>query len=170
MRTRPMADKIREAAFSMLWSLEVRPVRVLDLYAGSGSIGIEALSRGADYADFVEHRRDAVETINRNLEATGLTNVARVHQTSVERFVNAASSAYDFIIMDPPYADPEIPERIEQLSFSAAVDDGSVLLIGHAPYVELPDRIGRFELLRHRCHGDSCFSIYEIGGRLDEQG
>ena len=157
-----MADKIREAAFSALWSLGIEPQRVLDLYSGSGSIGIEALSRGAEYADFVEQARDAVEVIKENLKATKLDDVAQVHQMPVDRFVELATEAYDFVIMDPPYADKDIQERIEQLSQSRAVQRGTVLLLGHAPYVKLPEQIGRFERLRERCHGDSCFSIFEI--------
>lgn len=164
MRTRPMADKIREASFQVLWSLGVEPKRVLDLYAGSGSVGIEALSRGAEYADFVEQARDAVAVIKQNLKSTDLEQFGRVHQVSVSRFVGSARRPYDFVIMDPPYADPDIAERIEQLSYSGAVEENTVLLLGHAPYVKLPERVGRFTRLRERCHGDSCFSIFEIDG------
>jgi 16S rRNA (guanine966-N2)-methyltransferase len=157
-----MADKIREAAFSALWSLEVEPTRVLDLFAGSGSIGIEALSRGAEFADFVEQAAAAVAVIRQNLRTTEFEERARVHQMPVERFVDTASEPYDFVIMDPPYADPDIKDVMERLSFSHAVRDGTVLLIGHAPYVQLGERVGRFRRLRERCHGDSCFSIFEI--------
>jgi 16S rRNA (guanine966-N2)-methyltransferase len=162
MRTRPMADKIREAAFSTLWSLGIEPRRVLDLYAGSGSVGIEALSRGAEFADFVEQARDAVLVIRQNLRTTDLEDLAQVHQVPVQRFIESASCPYDFVIMDPPYAAPDIEERIEQLSYSGAVEDGTALLLGHAPYVKLSERVGRFVRLRERCHGDSCYSIFEI--------
>jgi 16S rRNA (guanine966-N2)-methyltransferase len=162
LRTRPMADKIREAAFSTLWSLGVQPVRVLDLYAGSGSVGIEALSRGAEYADFVEQAGAAVSVIRQNLRSTGLEESARVHQMPVQRFIDTVAAPYDFIIIDPPYADPDIEEFVERVSFSPAVEDGTVVLIGHAPYLKLPERVGRFVRLRERCHGDSCFSIFEV--------
>jgi 16S rRNA (guanine966-N2)-methyltransferase len=162
MRTRPMADKIKEAAYSMLWSLDIEPKRVLDLYAGSGSVGIEALSRGAEYADFVEQARDAVLVIRQNLKSTDFDSVAQVHQMPVQRFIESANQAYDFIIMDPPYADRDIEDRVEQLSYSGAVGPDSALLLGHAPYVKLPEQVGRFVRLRERCHGDSCFSIFEI--------
>lgn len=168
MRTRPMADKIREAAFSMLWSLGIEPRIVLDLYSGSGSVGIEALSRGAEYVDFVEQARDAVAVIKANLKATDLEDVAQVHQMTVQRFVDSATRAYDFVIMDPPYADEDIQERIEHLSRSRAVGAETVLLIGHAPYLKLPEHIGRFERLRERCHGDSCFSIFEISSETSD--
>jgi 16S rRNA (guanine966-N2)-methyltransferase len=167
MRTRPMADKIREAAFSMLWSMGIEPKRVLDLYAGSGSVGIEALSRGAAHATFVEQNAGAAAVIRQNLASTGLAERGIVHQATVERFVESARDPYDFIIMDPPYADPDIGAMIRRVSSSHAVKTGTVLLLGHAPYLELPDEIGRFANLRRRCHGDSCFSIFEAG---DDQG
>jgi 16S rRNA (guanine966-N2)-methyltransferase len=163
-----MADKIREAAFSALWSLGVQPRIMLDLYAGSGSIGIEALSRGAEHVDFVEQARDAVGVIRHNLDVMDFAEQAEVHQMTVERFVDSARRNYDFVVMDPPYADPDIQERVEQLSRSAAVEEGTVLLIGHAPYLKLPERVGRFMRVRERCHGDSCFSIFEISGEQDD--
>src|SRR6476620_616528 len=79
MRTRPMADKIKEALFSMLMSLEVEPERVLDLYAGSGAVGIEALSRSANWADCVEGRADACAVIRDNLKHTKFDTIAAVH-------------------------------------------------------------------------------------------
>jgi len=162
MSTRPMADKIREAAFSMLVSLGVVPERVLDLYAGSGSVGIEALSRGAESVDFVEQNRVACEVIRDNLKTTGYESRGRAHQSSVSSFIARVRQPYDFVIMDPPYADPEIAATIATLGSSLAVEDGTILLIGHSPRVEFPEQVGTLHCLRRRCHGDSCFSIFEV--------
>jgi 16S rRNA (guanine966-N2)-methyltransferase len=156
-----MADKIREAAFSMLASLGVQPERVLDLYAGSGSVGVEALSRGASSADFVEQNGAACAVIRDNLRVTGFEDRATVHQTSVGSFLARVADPYDFVIMDPPYADPEIVDTLASLEASRAIENGTILLIGHSPRVELPEQVGLLRCLRHRCHGDSCFSIYE---------
>ncbi|MDQ3412334.1 MAG: RsmD family RNA methyltransferase, partial [Chloroflexota bacterium] len=82
--TRPMADKIKGALFSMLDSLGVAPERVLDLYAGTGSIGIEALSRGAGQAEFVEQNAAAAAVVRANLAHTKFAERARVHQQSVQ--------------------------------------------------------------------------------------
>lgn len=166
-RTRPMADKIREAAFSSMDSLGVAPERVLDLYAGSGAIGIEALSRGADWADFVDRDRIACQTIRDNLRSTGLERRGKVHQATVEAFLRRVDEPYDFIAIDPPYADPAIVDTLEMLSESAAVAEGTVVLLGHWPRLEIPERIGRLVLLRQRCHGDSCFAIFEIPARSE---
>ena len=165
MRTRPMSDKVKGALFSMLASLGVEPERVLDLYAGSGAVGIEALSRTAEWADFVEGRADAVGVIRDNLAKTKFDKIAAVHQTTVESFLGRAPAApYDFVIMDPPYADPAIVENLGRLGRSALVAPGTIVALGHSPRVELPDELPPLRRLRQRCHGDSCFSIYEVEG------
>ncbi len=163
MRTRPMADKIKGALFSMLASLGVEPERVLDLYAGSGAVGIEALSRGAAWADFVEQRADACAVIRDNLAHTKFAVRAAVHQAGVTNFLGRVPEApYDFVIMDPPYADPEIVPTLARLGRSALVAPGTIVVIGHSPRVELPDALPPLARLRERCHGDSCFSVYEV--------
>jgi 16S rRNA (guanine966-N2)-methyltransferase len=160
--TRPMSDKIRQAVFSALASLGVEPDRVLDLYAGTGAIGIEALSRGAGHADFVEMTAPAAAVIRENLERTRLSDVGFVHRQSVQSYLHRKTAPYDLVILDPPYADAAIPDTIRQLSESALVQSGSVVVLGHWPRLELPDRIGALQLLKRRCHGDSCFSILEV--------
>ncbi len=160
-RTRPMADKIKEAAFSSMESLGVAPDRVLDLYAGSGAVGIEALSRWASRAVFVDRDRTACQTIRRNLQAVGFEERGTVLQTTVERVLSPAREEFDLIVIDPPYADPDILEVIERISASGAAGSGSILLLGHWPRLDVPERIGRFHTLRQRCHGDSCFAIFE---------
>ena len=104
-RTRPMADKIREAAFSSMDSLGIAPDTVLDLYAGSGAVGIEALSRGASSALFVDRDRVACQTVRRNLQSIGFEDRGKVIQTTVSKALSPARAQYDLIILDPPYAD-----------------------------------------------------------------
>jgi 16S rRNA (guanine966-N2)-methyltransferase len=162
--TRPMTDKIKGALFSMLGSLGVEPETVLDLYAGTGGLGIEALSRGASSADFVEQQPAAVAVIRHNLAHTKYEEVGRVHLTSVAAFIGRGTGPYDLIIMDPPYADPEIVPTLERVGRSSLVQSGTIVAVGHSPRVALPDEVGRLARLRLRCHGDSCFSVYEANG------
>lgn len=163
LRTRPMADKIREALFAMLDSLSIRPRRVLDLYAGSGAVGIEALSRGAEWVDFVERSAAACAVIRDNLVTTGFADRAAVHCTTVQAFLRRPPrEPYDFVIMDPPYADPTIHETMLAVAHSPHVRDGAVLVVGHSPRVPMPERMDGLEQLRDRCHGDSCVAIYVI--------
>jgi len=164
--TRPMADRVREALFSMLASLGVEPVRVLDLYAGTGGIGIEALSRGAESADFVERNAAAAAVVRANLAHTRYTEVTRVYQEPVSTFLARVErnqteiTPYDLIFMDPPYADPELVAMLERVGRSPLVESGAMLVSGHSPRVTLPQHAGRLRRLRERCYGDSCFSIY----------
>jgi 16S rRNA (guanine966-N2)-methyltransferase len=162
-----MSDKIREALFSSLGSLGVYPNRVLDLYAGTGSIGIEALSRGATWADFVEQQAAACEVIRFNLRHTKLDAEARVHQMPVSTFLLRREPPYDLVLLDPPYADPAIVETLERLVRSPLVESGTIVAIGHSPRITLPEQIGPMTRLRERCHGDSCYSIFEINGESE---
>jgi 16S rRNA (guanine966-N2)-methyltransferase len=100
-RTRPTADKVREALFSMLG--DVSGARVLDLYAGSGALGIEALSRGAESAVFVERDQRALASLRRNLEAIGAD--AGVRRQDVLRFLARPEGTFDLVFCDPPYDD-----------------------------------------------------------------
>jgi 16S rRNA (guanine966-N2)-methyltransferase len=100
-RTRPTADRVREALFSMLG--DVSGARVLDLYAGSGALGIEALSRGAESAVFVERDQQALAALRRNLEAVGAE--ADVRRQDVSRFLGRTEGTFDLVFCDPPYDD-----------------------------------------------------------------
>ena len=113
--TRPTADRVREALFSILGSVE--GLRVLDLYAGSGALGLEALSRGAESATFVESARPALAAIRANLEAAG--EEAEVAGSDVVSWLRAAADherAFDLVFCDPPYdAAAEIAQTLTQL-------------------------------------------------------
>ena len=103
--TRPTADRVREALFNALFSRgPIAGLRVADLYAGSGALGIEALSRGADEAWFVESDREAVAVIEQNLETLGFSDRARVLRQTVEQSMGALPGDLDVVLVDPPYA------------------------------------------------------------------
>jgi 16S rRNA (guanine966-N2)-methyltransferase len=107
--TRPTSDRVREALFSSLESElgGFQGLRVLDLYAGSGALGLEALSRGAAHADFVEIDRNAAAVIKRNLAELGVPqDRARVHAVPVARFVSKLAEGFDLVFLDPPYKVP----------------------------------------------------------------
>jgi 16S rRNA (guanine966-N2)-methyltransferase len=114
--TRPVTDRVKETLFAILGN-RVLDARVLDLYAGSGAIGIEALSRGAVHATFVERGRDAVEVIRTNLQRTRLADAADVRATSVDRFLSGADygDSYDLAFLDPPYEERDILAPLERL-------------------------------------------------------
>jgi len=104
-RTRPTSDRVREATFNALGSLGVvEGSAVLDLFAGSGAMGIEALSRGARRATFVDDDRSAVESIRSNLEVTNLTSSAVVIRADATRFAAENAAGFDLAVIDPPYS------------------------------------------------------------------
>jgi 16S rRNA (guanine966-N2)-methyltransferase len=163
MGTRPMLDRVKEALFSVLEGYGPIRGRVLDLYAGTGSLGIECLSRGAAWADFVEQNGHVCAIIRDNLRHTKLDNRARVIQAPVARFLGQANGAqsYAIIVMDPPYADPAIEATIGTIERSTLLDDEGVFVVGHSPRVVLADQYATLRRIKFRRLGDSCFSIYE---------
>lgn len=174
--TRPTADKIKGAMFSMIEAVMMASspdsialwdgCRVIDLYAGSGALGIEALSRGASWADFVESNAGACGVINGNLARTKLISRAKVHCVPVRRALSDAyrerlSSPYDIVFMDPPYADPATPEVLNEVGNPAFVKPQGLMVVEHSRRVSLEDSYGPMVLVRSRRHGDTCISLYE---------
>src|SRR3990172_784908 len=107
---RPTTERVREALFSILEAMGIEWGRVLDLFAGSGALGIEALSRGGEWADFVEENRRCCATIQENLENTGLAKRAHVYNLKVRHAINLLSPAYDLVLLDPPFRFPHLSE------------------------------------------------------------
>jgi 16S rRNA (guanine966-N2)-methyltransferase len=176
---RPTADKLKGAIFSMLeaeaYKREVLPPPdapegamlagiawpvVLDLYAGSGALGIEALSRGARWADFVEHDAAARQALRANLERTRLAERAGIHGMKAQNAVSTWTRPYDLIVLDPPYADPTVPALLEALGRSVLVAPGGIVVLEHARAFAPPAAIGRLTLYKTRLHGASGITLY----------
>lgn len=163
MGTRPMLDRVKEAVFSVLEGYGPIRGRVLDLYAGTGSLGIECLSRGAEWADFVERSAHVCKIIAENLEHTKFSARSKVHNLPVARYIASAKpeTKYAIIFMDPPYADPAIEATIEAVAAAPLLGEDSILIVGHSPRVELADEYPGLRRIKFRRLGDSCFSIFE---------
>lgn len=149
-----MTDHIREALFSALGS-RVVGARWLDLYAGSGSVGIEALSRGAAHATFVERDPRAVATIRSNLETTGLAGRSEVAAVSVESFLaGAAPIPYQIVMIDPPFR-VGLPSGVVEALAGGFLAPGAVVVVrvsSRLVPIEAPDG---FEVVSKRRYGDS---------------
>ncbi|HMA35485.1 MAG TPA: 16S rRNA (guanine(966)-N(2))-methyltransferase RsmD, partial [Chloroflexia bacterium] len=175
--TRPMTDRVKESLFGTLASLGYPQDgdRVLDLYAGTGALGIEALSRGAAWADFVEHHAGAARIIAANLAASHLAAQARVHVVGAQGYLQGGirsgagggapaglprDDKYDIIFMDPPYADPAIVTILELLAGDRFLAPEGLLVVGHATAVALPETPGTLGRIRHKLFGGSAFSLY----------
>lgn len=163
LATRPTSDKLKAAIFSSLGDLGCEG-RVLDLFAGSGGLGIEALSRGADWCDFVDSSAAACRAIRTNLEKTRLADRALVHSMPVERFISAlaAKGPYDLILLDPPYALQGLPEILMHIGSGVLVAPGTALLVEHSNRTALPAQIGPLAQEKTRTHGDSAFTLFML--------
>jgi 16S rRNA (guanine966-N2)-methyltransferase len=157
---RPTSDLVRGAIFNVLASSEADLSRVLDLYAGSGALGIEALSRGAQWCDFVEQDRGACAIIRENLALAGFQDRGRVHCLPVEKALDRLEGPYSLVLMDPPYEDEQAPEVVSRLASSTLMERGSALVLEHSWRRLPPDRWGPFDLASRKRHGDTGVSIY----------
>lgn len=158
---RPTSDRLRETLFNVL-APRLGGARVLDGYAGTGAVGIEALSRGAAHVTFVDADRRAEALIRRNLASCGIeSGYTMVHATAARAVPAIASSPafvpFDLVLLDPPYG--ESPS--DALSgVDALVADGGQVVLEHARRVTPPARHGRLELTRSLRSGDSALAFY----------
>jgi 16S rRNA (guanine(966)-N(2))-methyltransferase RsmD len=160
---RPATDLVRGAIFSILETTTSNWAQVLDLFAGSGALGIEALSRGAGWIDFVEHEPRCCDIIRQNLEKTKLAAQAHIYCCSVAKAVSFLDKEYNIILMDPPYSNPSIGNLITQLADSKLVGASTILVATHSPHLPLNSTHGTLHLLKERRHGDSCIAVYQKG-------
>lgn len=158
--TRPATELVRGAIFSMLMGLASSWDNVLDIFSGSGSLGIEALSRGAGWVDFVEHEPRCCAIIKQNLQKTGFSEDAKVHCCTVTKALGLLDKEYDIILADPPYRDHSVGVFLEKLASSSLVGDNTVLVVTHSPRLTLDDGYGKLKKLKEHRHGDSIIAIY----------
>lgn len=161
---RPTSDLVRGAMFDVLGEQDVDDARVLDLYAGSGALGIEALSRGARWCDFVERVTSTMNVIRENLDLTGLQEKARVHRVAVERAQARLKGPYTLVFADPPYDDEKAMPALEAIAGSDLVAPGATLVLEHSRRRTPPSGLGPLHLDWTRRYGDSQVSIYRDSG------
>lgn len=172
--TRTLADRVKQALFAIL-EPRLRGARVLDLFAGSGAGGIEALSRGAAAAVFVERDARAIATIRANLERTHLAGpAASVIRTDAVKWLTTASARaagpYDIVLIDPPYDRPEsLLAVMEQLGAGGLLAPGAGVVAKHFWRDRPPDRVGLLASGRERRFGETALTFYRAPGP-DEPG
>ena len=159
--TRPATDLVRGAIFSILETTTSNWTQVLDLFAGSGALGIEALSRGAGWVDFVEHEPRCCDIIKQNLEKTRLAAQAHIYCCSVAKALSFLDKEYSIILMDPPYSNSSIGNLVAQLATSKLVGTNSIVVVTHSPHLPLDSTYATLNLIKERRHGDSCIAIYQ---------
>jgi len=143
LSVRPATDRVRQTIFDMLTNrIDFDGALVLDLFAGSGSLGIEALSRGAAHATFVEHSHEAAEFIELNLRTLRCTEASLVLESDAMAFIRPGAGAYDIVFADPPYAYARTAEIPGAVASSGILRAGGYLLIEHAAGLTLGGTTG----------------------------
>lgn len=147
---RPTTDRIKEAVFSII-QFQVEGRSFLDLFAGSGQMGIEALSRGADEACFVDNAKKSVETVKKNLNTTGLAERAKVVQADYRSFLSMNTKTYDIAFLDPPYRTGVLQDALERVT--QAMRETGVIIAENPLDEEILSVYGDFVLDRQYRYG-----------------
>jgi 16S rRNA (guanine(966)-N(2))-methyltransferase RsmD len=137
-------------------------LNVLDLYAGTGAMGFEALSRGADSAEFIELIERRCEEIKTAAEELGFEDRSTVRRGRCERVTKTLTSHFDIVFIDPPYADNPFAEVIGNLDEAEILNPGVTIFAEHSSRTELEDRYGRLERTDNRRYGDTAISTYRL--------
>ena len=164
--TRPTTDKVKEGIFSAI-QFEVEGARVLDLFAGTGQLGIEALSRGASRAVFVDRRSDAVKLIRENLALTGLADGAQVVCGDSMGYLASLRERFDLVFLDPPYAEDLLERAIAHvMQFDILAPHG--IMIAESPVEKaLPEPAAPYTAAREYRYGKIKVTMYRRGGEED---
>ncbi|MED1794338.1 16S rRNA (guanine(966)-N(2))-methyltransferase RsmD [Brevibacillus nitrificans] len=168
--TRPTTDKVKESIFNMIgpyfdggWAL--------DLYAGTGGLGIEALSRGIEHAVFVERDSKAFAVVKQNLATCRLEGQAELYRIDADRAIRtlaARKQVFDLVFLDPPYAHQKIAEEIRLFQELGLLADGAWIVAEHDIGVELPEEIGACVLDRASTYGETAVTLYYYEGDRSE--
>lgn len=161
---RPTSERVREALFSILRE-RIEGARWLDLYAGTGAVGLEALSRGAAQVDFVEVDRQALRVLRGNLARCGVADRATVHAVRVETLCRrwaSTLSPVDVVFADPPYGDVGWQEVLAACAPDAPLRPTGAVVLEHATREAVPTQIGRLEQVRRYRYGDTMLTLFAL--------
>jgi len=161
---RPTSDRLRETLFNILGP-SVEDSLFIDLYAGTGAIGIEAISRGAREVFFIDRDPDCISLVRQNLESLDIRTGAEVITAGVQRGLDKLAARHlvaDFIFFDPPYADAGYSDLLEYLDASHLVAPRGIVIAEHSSRLELPERFDRLERTRLLEQGDAALSFYRL--------
>ena len=167
---RPTSDRVKESIFNILGG-QVEGKVVLDLFAGTGNLGIETLSRGAKRVLFVEKGRQALKLIQKNLSQFGMRERSEILPKDVSRAIGILKQrgeSFDLILMDPPYEKGLIQKTLLKLHLHKIYHEGSILVIEHDRREPIPERLEGWTLIRQRRIGDTVISFFSA--RLSTEG
>ena len=159
MLTRPTADRVKEACFSII-QFDLPGARVLDLFGGTGQLGIEALSRGAKSAVFVDQREDACKLIRENLRRTKMESDAKVVRSDYLDYLRRTKEQFDIIILDPPYAEVFLENALKCISEIDILCSGGIIVTERPVEKELPFEFDGFTRSKNYKYGKTLITLY----------
>jgi len=160
---RPTRDAVKESIFSMIQG-NVEAAVVLDLFAGTGNLGLEALSQGAKRAIFVEKERVPLRALMRNIDLCGFRDRADVISRDAEmalKLLRRRAEKLDLVFIDPPYGSGYVGKTLRFISAHDMVNDGGMVVVEHSSGEAPSDQSGRFSLRRQKRHGDTTITIFQ---------
>lgn len=163
METRPTTDRVKEGLFNIL-QFDIEGRRVLDLFAGTGQLGIECLSRGAASAVFVDRRADAVKLIRENLKVTELSDRAQVVSGDSVAYLKGQKERFDLILLDPPYAAGLLEPVLEHIAVFDILRPHGIIVAEHPVGMELPALQPPYRLHRNYRYGKIALTVYHRDG------
>lgn len=162
MKTRPTTDKVKEAMFNIIGPY-LEGGRVLDLFAGSGGLSIEAVSRGADHATLVDRQYQAIKTIHENLSVTKEEDKFTVLKGDAYKMLNKLAKqeqGFDYVFLDPPYKKQQILELMEQLKKLGLLNTDALIICETDQVADLPEELADFELIKKADYGITELTFY----------
>lgn len=162
-QTRPTTDRVKEALFNII-QFDIEGRSVLDLFAGTGQLGIEALSRGAKDAVFVDNRSDAVKLIKENLRKTKFQDRAAVVTADYASYLQTAKQRFDLVFLDPPYAESFLENALKRISLIDIVKDGGIIICERPVEKELSEELSGYERSKDYRYGKTIITLYRKTG------
>ena len=166
MQTRPTADRVKEALFSII-NFDVPGAKVLDLFGGTGQLGIEALSRGAESAVFVDSREDSCKLIRENLKRTKLEKNAKVIRADYMDYLKRCREQYNIIFLDPPYAEVFLENAIKRITEIDILQTDGIIVAERPLGKELPWEFEGYTRSKDYKYGKVLLTIYRKAGLQD---
>lgn len=157
---RPTSDRVREALFNILRD-RIDGARVLDLFSGFGGIGIEALSRGARLAEFVDSGEKTVKVLEANLKTCGFLNRAVIHKKDIFRFLKSSPGKFDWIFADPPYHAPLFKKLLPAVGRGDIISVGGLFILEHFTKARIPGEMEGLRVLRFYEYGETRLTLFE---------
>jgi len=156
---RPTTERVREAVFDILGP-RVAGARVLDLFAGTGAMALEALSRGAARAVLIEADPESIRAANDNVESLEVADQVRIVRRDARQGPGPGDDRFDLIFVDPPYGETAAVEALEAVGRSGRLDPDGIMIVEHATQLDLPDVTKHLERADRRRYGRTCVSFY----------